>query len=300
MPARGGHWEVGGRSVSLTHLDRMLFPAAGLTKRAVIGYYATIAPILLPYLAGRALNLWRWPEGVDGPHFWQKEIPDWAPGWITRRFIAGHTPEDSHTYVVADSVATLAWLANQAAFEIHPWTSLADAPERPTYALIDVDPGERTAWEDTVLLARLYGEALRHLGVTGYPKTTGKRGIQVWIPVKPIYTFDETRDWVERVSRAVGASAPELVSWEWTRSARGGRARLDYTQNAVNKTLVGPYVVRARPNASVSAPITWDELDDPDLRPDRWTIETIGDRLAARGDLFRGVLDEGQELPPLS
>ena len=299
LPARGGHWRVGAHEVSLTHLDRELFPAAQLTKRDLVRYYATIAPVLLPYLAGRALNLSRWPDGVDGPHFWQKEIPGWAPAWVSRHYLAGHTKDDSHTYVVADSAATLAWLANQAAIEIHPWTSRVDAPDRPTYALIDIDPGERTAWEDTVLLARLYGEALRHLGVIGYPKTTGKRGIQVWIPIAPRYSFDETRGWVEHVSRAVGRAVPELVSWEWEKSARRGRARLDYTQNAVNKTLVGPYVARARPNASVSAPISWDELDDPDLRPDRWNIATIGKRLVARGDLFGGVLDEGQELPPL-
>jgi bifunctional non-homologous end joining protein LigD len=299
LPARGGRWRVGAHEVSLTHLDRELFPAAQLTKRDLVRYYATIAPVLLPYLAGRALNLSRWPEGVDGPHFWQKEIPGWAPAWVSRHHLAGHTKDDSHTYVVADSAAVLAWLANQAAIEIHPWTSRVDAPDRPTYALIDIDPGERTAWEDTVLLAQLYGEALRHLGVTGLPKTTGKRGIQVWIPIAPRYSFDETRGWVEQVSRAVARAVPELVSWEWEKSARRGRARLDYTQNAVNKTLVGPYVARARPNASVSAPISWDELDDPDLRPDRWTIATIGDRLAARGDLFKGVLAEGQELPPL-
>jgi bifunctional non-homologous end joining protein LigD len=299
LPARGGHWRVGTHEVSLTHLDRELFPAAHLTKRDLVRYYATVAPVLLPYLAGRALNLSRWPEGVDGPHFWQKEIPSWAPAWVSRHHLAGHTKDDSHTYVVADSAATLAWLANQAAIEIHPWTSRVDAPDRPTYALIDIDPGERTAWEDTVLLAQLFGEALRHLGVVGHPKTTGKRGIQVWIPIEPRYSFDETRTWVERVSRAVARAVPELVSWEWEKSARSGRARLDYTQNAVNKTLVGPYVVRARPNASVSTPITWDELDDPDLRPDRWTIATIGERLATRGDVFEGALGEGQELPPL-
>ncbi|HXQ95437.1 MAG TPA: hypothetical protein VN800_00805, partial [Candidatus Acidoferrales bacterium] len=124
-------------------------------------------------------------------------------------------------------------------------------------------------------------------------------GIQVWIPVRPNYTFEETRAWVERLSRAVGSAVPGLVSWEWEKSARRGLARLDYTQNAANRTLVGPYVVRARPNASVSAPIAWDELDDPELRPDRWTIGTIGERLAARGDLFRGVLGDGQELPRL-
>lgn len=290
---------MGAHEVSLTNLDRVLFPAAQLTKRDLVRYYATIAPVLLPYLAGRALNLSRWPDGVDGPHFWQKEIPGWAPAWVSRHYLAGHTKDDSHTYVVADSAATLAWLANQAAIEIHPWTSRVDAPDRPTYALIDIDPGERTAWEDTVLLARLYGEALRHLGVVGQPKTTGKRGIQVWIPIAPRYSFDETRGWVEQVSRAVARAVPELVSWEWEKSARHGRARLDYTQNAMNKTLVGPYVARARPNASVSAPISWDELDDPELRPDGWTIATIGDRLATHGDLFKGVLGEGQELPPL-
>ncbi len=242
LPAGGGRWRVGAHEVSLTNLDRELFPAAHLTKRDLVRYYSTIAPVLLPYLAGRALNLSRWPEGVDGPHFWQKEIPARAPGWVSRHDLAGRTKDDSHTYVVADSAATLAWLANQAAIEIHPWTSRVDAPDRPTYALIDIDPGEQTAWEDTVLLARLYGEALRHLGVAGYPKTTGKRGIQVWIPIVPRYSFDETRGWVEAVSRAVARAVPELVSWEWEKSARSGRARLDYTQNALNKTLVGPYV----------------------------------------------------------
>ena len=299
MPARGGRWRVDGREVSLTHLDRVLFPAAHLTKRDLIRYYVTIAPTLLPYLAGRALNLWRWPQGVEGPHFWQKELPGWVPSWIARRYIAGGSLEESHTYALADTAATLAWLANQAAVEIHPWTSLADSPQRPTYALVDIDPGEGTTWDETLVLARLYREALRHLHVTGFPKTTGRRGIQVWIPVLPRYSFDETRGWVETISRAVGSTVPELVSWEWERAARHGRARLDYTQNAPNKTLVGPYIVRATANASVSAPIEWAELDDPGLRPDRWTIATIGERLAARGDLFRGALEHEQELPSL-
>ncbi len=299
LPARGGRWHVGGQVVSLTNLDRVLFPAVGLTKRDLVRYYVTIGPKLLPYLAGRALNLTRWPEGVDGPHFWQKEIPPRAPAWVARASLPGRIEDDAHTYVVADSVATLAWLANMAAIEVHPWTSPATAPDRPSYALIDIDPGERTSWAETALLARLHGDALRHLRVTGYPKLTGKRGVQVWVPVKPIYTFEETRRWVEALSRAVGATVPGLVSREWEKTARGGLARLDYTQNASNRTLVAPYGVRAWPNASVSAPIGWDELDDPDLRADRWTVVTIGERLRDRGDLFRGVLEQAQELPPL-
>jgi len=132
------------------------------------------------------------------------------------------------------------------------------------------------------------------------PKVTGKRGIQIWVPIKPAYSFDDTRNWVEAVSRAVGGTLPELVSWEWEKSARRGRARLDYTQNALNRTLVAPYAVRPVANAAVSAPISWEELDDPDLRPDRWNIRTILDRLARHGDLFAPILELEQALPPVS
>ena len=133
---------------------------------------------------------------------------------------------------------------------------------------------------------------------TGLPKVTGKRGIQIWIPIEPRYTFDETRDWVEAtLARRGQCRCPSLVSWEWAKSSRHGLARLDYTQNAVNKTLVAPYAVRPVANAAVSAPITWDELDDPALRPDRWNIRSILDRLAQRGDLFAPALQLQQELP---
>ena len=138
----------------------------------------------------------------------------------------------------------------------------------PTFALIDIDPGPKTTWEQVVTLARLYRTALEHLKVRAYPKVTGRRGIQAWIPVQPIYSYRQTSDWVESVSRAVGAIVPELVSWEWSVSQRRGLARLDYTQNASIKTLVAPYAVRPAPGAPVSAPdSTGTKLDDPDLRP---------------------------------
>ncbi len=132
-----------------------------------------------------------------------------------------------------------------------------------------------------------------------YPKVTGRRGIQAWIPVVPAYDYRQTSDWVERLSRAVGAIVPDLVSWEWAVANRRGLARLDYTQNAPIKTLVAPYAVRPAPGAPVSAPISWDELDDPDLRPDRWTIRSLIPRVASRGDLFAGALTDLQELPKL-
>ena len=295
----GGMWSIGGHEVSLTNLDKVIFPDAGLTKRDLIRYDVSMAPVLLPYLRDRGLTLTRYPNGTGGPHFWEKEVPSHAPAWLSRWRYESRTPEDSHTYAVADRVAALAFLANQAAIELHPWTSRTGAPQRPTYALIDIDPGPKTTWSDVLVLARLYRTALGHLGVRGYPKVTGKRGIQVWIPVEPRYSFAETSAWVEALSRAVGATVPELISWEWSVRDRRGRARLDYTQNASNKTLVAPYSVRPVGTAPVSAPIDWDELDDPDLRPDRWTIATMPARLAERGDLFAGALVQDQVLPSL-
>jgi bifunctional non-homologous end joining protein LigD len=295
-----GNWHIGGRQLRLTNLDKLLFPEPGFTKRDLIRYYVAVAPVILPYLEGRALNLWRWPDGVTGKHFWQKEIPSHAPAWIGRWAYPEAGSSEAHTYIVADEVATMAWLANHAAIDLHPWTSRTDAYKQPSYALIDIDPGERTTFDEIVALARLYRTALDHLGVQGLPKVSGKRGIQVWVPVRPMYTFDQTRDWVEGLSRAVGAALPELVSWEWEKSARGGRARLDFTQNAVNKTLVAPYAVRPVANAAVSAPISWDELDDPALRPDGWTIATITERISTSGDLFAAARQIEQELPSLS
>ncbi len=270
-----------------------------VTKRDLVRYLVQVAPIMLPHLAGRALNLARYPDGVDADFFWQKDVAKSTPDWVTRWREPDPPDRRPHAYVVADGLATLAWLGNQAAVELHPWTSPIDAPAEPRWALVDIDPGTATTWEETLVLARLYRQAFDHLGVLGVPKVSGKRGIQVFVPLRPRYSFEETRAWVEQVSRAVGGAVPDLVSWEWSKDRRDGRARLDFTQNWRNRTLVGPYSPRPAPGLPVSAPITWDELDDPDLRPDRWTIRTILDRVAERGDLFASALGPGQELPSL-
>ena len=303
LPARGGLWTLGGRTVTLTHLDRALAPGRDdeppIEKRDLIRYFATIAPVMLPHLADRALNVVRFPAGIGKPSFWQRDVGREGPSWITRWREPDPPDRQAHTYVVADSAATLAWLGNMGAVELHPWTSRTDRPGEPRWALVDIDPGTATTWEETLVLARLYRRAFDHLGVVGAPKVTGKRGIQILVPVRAGYTFEETRDWVERISRAVGAAVPELVSWEWSKDRRDGRARLDFTQNWGNRTLVAAYSPRPAPGLPVSAPIAWDELDDPDLRPDRWTIRTIADRVASRGDLFAPALGEGQALPAL-
>jgi bifunctional non-homologous end joining protein LigD len=299
-----GDWEFDGITLQLTNLDKVLFPGRTkrekpLTKRDLIRYYATIAPLMLPYLESRPLNMHRFPNGVDKPGFWHKEVPSHAPEWITRWHNDEADEGESEWYFVADRPATLAWLANYGAIEIHAWTSRIEDVHKPTYALIDIDPGEKTTWEELLTLARLFRAALEHLGVFGAPKVSGKRGIQIWVPIEPGPTFDDTRAWVEALSVSVGEVVPDLISWKWEKRRRGGLARLDYTQNAINKTLIAPYAVRASAGAPVSLPIRWDELDDPGLRSDRWTVRDAGTRVLEAGDLFTDVLTCAQRLPEL-
>jgi bifunctional non-homologous end joining protein LigD len=298
---RQGTWEIFGRRLRVTNLDKVLFPGdPPVTKREFLAYTARLAPVVLPYLEGRALNLHRYPNGADRSGFWHKQLPDHAPDWLGSWDNPEADDGETTTYIVAGEPAALVWVANFGALEWHPWTSRTTAMHEPTYALVDLDPGESTSWDDLLVLARLHRTALDHLGVTARAKVTGRRGIQIWIPIVAGYTFDDTRAWVERLSRTVGQVVPELVSWKWEVKARGGLARLDYTQNAINKTLVAPYSPRPAAGAPVSVPITWDELDDPALRPDRWTIRTVLDRLETAGDPFRAVLGAAQELPDLT
>jgi bifunctional non-homologous end joining protein LigD len=299
-----GQWQVGGYELKLTNLDKPLFEAdPPVTKRELIRYFATIAPTMLPHLIDRPLNLQRFPNGAGSQGFWQKDIPETAPKWLKRWHetgVDGRTDRDANDHLLAVDAASLAWLGNQASFEVHAWTGKLPEPWQPTFAYIDIDPGEKTTWDETLTLARLFRTALEHLGVRGYPKTTGKRGIQIWIPIiHGKYDFSDTSGWVERISKAVGSTVPDLISWEWAKAARKGRARLDYTQNASIKTLVAPYSVRPASGAPVSTPIAWEELDDPDIRPDRWTIRSLPERIAKVGDLFAAAQTDAQELPPV-
>jgi bifunctional non-homologous end joining protein LigD len=298
-----GRWEVFGRELRVTNLDKVLFPTRSrdkpVTKRDLIRYAAQIGPTLVPYLTRRALNMHRYPNGVGSAGFWHKELPDHAPSWLSRWDNPDADPGETQTYLVVDEPAAVVWAANFGALEWHAWTSRIEDPQLPTYALFDIDPGDTTTWSEVLALARLHRTAFEHLGVAAFPKLTGRRGLQIWVPIATGPSFDETREWVERVSRTVGAVLPDAVSWKWQVRERGGLARLDYTQNAINKTLVAPYSPRATAGASVSAPIEWNELDDPKLRPDRYTIRSILKRLHERGDVFAPVLTTPQKLPRL-
>jgi bifunctional non-homologous end joining protein LigD len=299
-----GEWEFQGRILRLTNLDKVLFPARPgeepVTKRDLIRYHAQVAPAMLPYLHDRPVNMHRYPNGADKPGFWHKAVPDHAPEWMTQWRNEDADAGETECYFVLDSPPALVWVANYGALELHPWTSTVDAPHSPTWALIDLDPGEKTTWDDLLLFARLHRTALEHLGVEARPKVTGQRGIQIWVPVtQGRYSFEDTRAWVEKLSRTIGQLVQDKVSWAWEKKQRRGLARLDYTQNAINKTLVAPWSPRPAPGAPVSVPLDWDELDDPDLRPDRWTIRTALDRLSDHGDPLAPLIGSHQDLPPL-
>jgi bifunctional non-homologous end joining protein LigD len=298
-----GEWELQGCRLKLTNLDKELFPGRPgeppVTKRDLIRYHACIAPYALPYLFDRAVNSHRYPDGVTRPGFWHKERPTHAPDWVTGWRYPDAGADETQVYIVPDRPATLAWLANFGVIELNPWTSPTRAHRCPSWALIDLDPGTDTTFDDVVVLARLHEVALRELGLRAGAKVTGKRGIQIWIPIEPGPTFDETRAWVEALSKTVGKVVPDMVSWAWTKRDRQGRARLDYTQNAINKTLIAPFSTRPAPGAPVSVPIAWEELEDPDLTPDRWTVRSVLDRLAAVGDPLRDLVGLPQQLPTL-
>lgn len=298
---RKGNWHFAGRELALTNLDKVLIPAGAhepaVKKRDLIRYCARIAPVMLPYLADRPLNAHRFPDGIGEPGFWHKQAPEHTPEWFRTWDYEHADADEARTYLVPEEPAALAWLANYGALELHPWTSRTQDAQRPTWALFDIDPGDRTSFEDVLVLARLHRTALEHLGVQARPKVTGQRGIQIWVPIDSRYTYDDTRRWARAVSEAIGSTVPDLVSWAWQKGERRGKARLDYTQNVLNKTLVAPYSPRPRPGAPVSVPIEWDELDDPELAPDRWSVRTVFDRLAEVGDPFAALLGVRQRLP---
>jgi bifunctional non-homologous end joining protein LigD len=289
-------WQIGSRRLHLTNLDKPIWPEPVITKRRMIDYYVRMSPYLLPYLRDRPLSTQVFPDGVTGHSFWRKDKPSHAPEWIDSWLFEGET--GSKRWIVVREAATLGWLANAGVVDLHPWHSRVDAPDQPDWAVYDLDPFEPASFDDVRDIARLVKAALDHLGLRGLLKTSGQTGLQIYVPLRRGPDYARVRGWVEEVARAIGRVEPDRISWEWAVSRRAGRIRIDYTQNIINKTLAAPYSLRPLPGATVSTPLAWEELDDPDLRPDRWTIETIGERLGSVGDLFTGVLDGDQELPP--
>jgi bifunctional non-homologous end joining protein LigD len=284
--------EVEGRRIKLTNLEKILFPEDGYTKADLIRYYTEVSPYLVPWLRDRPLTLKPFPDGIHGTHFYQKNKPGFTPDWITS-WTDPREPENA--YVLANDMATLVWMANYTAIEIHPRLARADDPEKPDNVMIDLDPAEGATWDDVKEVARVVKEVLDDLGVVGFPKTTGSRGIHVLVPIARRYTFEESRAFALRVGQLAREKLPKLVTLEFSKAKRRG-IYIDYLQNTRAKSTAGPYSVRPIRRAPVSAPLRWEEIAALG-RPDAFTMMNMAARLDAVGDLLSPSLALAQKIP---
>lgn len=289
---------VEGKEVSVTNLDKVWWPEEGITKGDVINYYIEIAPWILPHLKGRPLVLTRYPNGWLGKSFYQKNTPKHAPSWLTTY------PLDSDqgrtiNYALVDDVVSLIWVVNSGAFEIHPFLSTVGNLAHPTFMVLDLDPMEQTTWEDTCQIAVAVSHGLKLLGLEGFPKLSGSTGIQVFVPVRPVYTYEQIRHVAQNLCQVVNAALPNITTLERSIAKREGKLYLDYLQNALGKTLATVYGVRPKAGATVSTPLTWSEVVDMQVRPQDFTVQSVKERLIVKGDLFLPVLQLEQSLDHL-
>jgi bifunctional non-homologous end joining protein LigD len=284
--------EVAGRQVKLSNLDKVLYPEVGFAKRDVIDYFARIAPVALPHLEGRALTLKRYPNGVDAAFFYEKNAPSHRPDWVTTARVG------SIDYVVVDGEATLVWLANLADLELHTSLALADDPERPTLVAFDLDPGPPATIVGCCRVAELLRGMFEGLGLECYAKTSGSKGMQVYLPLNSEATFAQTKAFSKAVAELLAREEPGLVVARQTKSARGGKVLVDWGQNDVNKTTVNVYSLRALARPTVSTPVTWDEVRAAKA-PEDLTFDAadVLRRVDEHGDLFAPVLTLVQRLP---
>lgn len=277
-----------GRPLRLRNPDKVFFADDGYTKGDLLQYYASIAPLLLPHLEGRAIVMSRYPDGADGPSFYEKQAPSHRPDWLPLAPLHSEHRGEPIEFVTAPDVESLLWIVNLGAIEIHPWLSRAATPDLPTQAIFDLDPAAGADWEQVVTVAGLVRLALQRLGLEGHPKTSGSSGLHVYVPLEAAYPYARVRAFVESVGRMIVAAAPDLATMEWDIPRRAGKVFIDHNQNVGGKTIASVYSVRPHPGAPVSTPLTWDEVDS--VAPGDFTMATIWDRVGRYGDLFRPLL----------
>jgi bifunctional non-homologous end joining protein LigD len=288
--------DVEGRRVKLSNLDKVLYPVPGFTKGEVIDYYTRVAPALLPHLRGRALTLKRYPNGVEGKHFYEKQKPSHAPDWVRCETIP--TGDRDIDFVLCDDLATLVWLANLADIEMHPSLALAEDPDRPTVLAFDLDPGAPAALPECREVALLLRDTLADIGLECLAKTSGSKGMQVYVPLNGAVTYDDTKPFAQALAQLLEKQHPKLIVSSMKKSLRGGKVLIDWSQNSFHKTTVAVYSLRAREQPTVSTPVTWEEIEDDRLD----LIFDTGDvleRIEEHGDLFAAVLDRRQSLPTM-
>jgi bifunctional non-homologous end joining protein LigD len=293
-------WQVAGHAVPVTHLDKPYWPQAGVAKRDMLAYYLRIAPVILPHLRDRPVTLRMYPEGADGPSYYQRACPEHAPTWLRttpyRPKSAGHTS----LLPLVDDAAGLIWLANAGAIEFHGWGARLPDLTFPDQAIFDLDPGETATFADVLAAAQRVREALSALGVAGYPKTSGGRGLHIVVPLaaEPELSFERVRAWVKSVAEELTPANPLLLALPHGSTHRGARVTIDYAQNSLGHNTAAPYTLRAAAaHPMVSTPLSWQEVESDRLRPDDFTPAVVLDRVRRLGDLFLPVSQSSQHLP---
>jgi bifunctional non-homologous end joining protein LigD len=294
--------EVDGRRLSLSNLDKVLYPRAGFTKGQVIDYYTRIAPAVLPHLRGRPLTLKRYPNGVEGGHFYEKQCPSHRPEWV-RSARVQMRGEKAIEFCLCDDLPTLVWLANLADLELHPSLSFAADVTSPAILAFDLDPGEPATIVECAEVAVRLRAALTTLGLEAFPKTSGSKGMQVYVPLNTPTSYDATKPFARALAQVLERAEPDLVVSEMAKVRRKGKVFVDWSQNDEHKTTVGVYSLRARDQPTVSTPLTWDEVEAVRVSRDPedlvFTSADVLGRVAEHGDLFAPVATLRQELPKL-
>lgn len=296
--------EIEGRQLKLSNLDKVLYPETGFTKGHVLDYYRRIAPVLLPHLRDRPLTLKRYPDGVDSQYFYEKQCPSHRPPWVeTAPVWSGHNQRTIH-FCLANDLATLMWVANLASLELH--TQLHRAPastgappapglSRPDSVVFDLDPGPPAAIPECVQVAQWLREALDGLGLASVVKTSGSKGLQVYVPLNTPVSYDETKGFSRALAQVLERAHPKLVVSNMAKELRHGKVLIDWSQNDEHKTTVCVYSLRARPQPTVSAPLRWEEVEAAAVPV--IDAPTALERVAADGDLFASLLETEQRLP---
>jgi bifunctional non-homologous end joining protein LigD len=295
--------EVDGRELSLTNLDKVMYPATGFTKGEVIDYYARIAPTMLPHISGRPMTLKRYPEGVDAGHFFEKRCPKHRPEWVATASIWSEREDGEIAFCVCDDKPTLIWMAQLASLELHPSLSLAKRMERPTVLAFDLDPGEPASVIDCARVALRVRELFGDLGLECFAKTSGGKGLQVYLPLNGRTTYKTTKPYAQAVAQLLERMHPNEIVSRMTKRLRKGKVFVDWSQNTESKTTVAVYSLRARERPTVSTPLEWNEVeaaaDSGDPEPIRFEASGVLERVEERGDLFAAVLELKQKLPGL-
>lgn len=291
------HVEIEGRRLSVSNLDKVLYPLVGFTKAQIIEYYVRIAPAMLPHIGDRGVTLRRWPDGVTEDSFFEKRCPSHRPGWVGTCSGPGDR-RGGIAYCRLDSVPALAWTANLAALEIHAPMARCGEIDAPSMLVFDLDPGAPATIIECCQVALDIREVLESVGLVGYAKTSGSKGLQLYVPLNTPHEHDHCAEFALAVAQVLEQRSPDRVTSNMAKAARVGKIFIDWSQNSRHKTTIAPYSMRAKDRPTVSTPVTWDEVADG-AAGEVLSFETddVLVRVAELGDLFEPTISERQELP---